>query len=154
MNSKKTASSKKSRPPKKQTEIVPIVPSRSRGQPTAYDPKFCDDLVEHMGKGLSFESFAGKCNVCFKTLYNWAKLNPEFLQAKADGEAKGLETLESAGAAGMYGQAKVDFRFWQLKMKVRFGKQGWNPDKHSLGFNDPDNGFDFEDDDEGNENNV
>lgn len=73
------------------------------GRPTTYDPKYCEMLIDHMSQGLSFEAFAGKIEVTFKTLYNWAEANPEFLQAKETGQAKSRlfwEQLGNSGAAG------------------------------------------------------
>lgn len=63
-----------------------IVESAPGGQPTKYKIEYCDQLIEHMEKGFSFESFGGKIRVCSKTLYNWSDTFPEFLQAKRMGE--------------------------------------------------------------------
>jgi len=52
------------------------------GQPTKFRPEYCAMLIEHMSRGLSFETFGAKIDVCRATIYNWEKENPEFLDAK------------------------------------------------------------------------
>lgn len=59
-------------------------------RPSLFKPEYCTLLMNHMQDGFSFESFAGKVGVCFKTLYNWEKDFPEFLQAKETGRAMQL----------------------------------------------------------------
>lgn len=144
MSSKKTASSRKLKPKAKSDEKPP---GYVFGRPTDYRPEYCELLVEHMTVGKSFESFAGKINSTFKTLYTWLKKHPDFLQAKEMGESKGLTLLEDMGLAGASGQ-KINYQFWQMIMKVRFAKAGWNPDKYQITFQDSDSGFEFEDDDD------
>lgn len=78
----------------------------SPGQPTKYRPEYPQKLIEHMGQGNSFESFAGKCRVSFSTLYNWASENPEFLEAKRTGEGLNLDYWENMARAGMTGQLR------------------------------------------------
>lgn len=56
------------------------------GRPTKYRAEYCGMLVEHMKKGLSFESFGAIVNVCKDTLYEWAKRHTRFSDAKSLGE--------------------------------------------------------------------
>jgi len=77
---------------------------KKAGQPTKYKPEYCAMLVAHMGKGHSFESFGGKVKVSFDTLYEWAKANPKFSEAKKAGRSAGLETLEALAFQGMQGK--------------------------------------------------
>ena len=67
------------------------------GQPTKFRKEYCDKLVDHMEKGLSFDSFSAKVRVCNATLYNWLKEYPEFAEAKKVGSAYRLQTLEAIG---------------------------------------------------------
>lgn len=64
--------------------------AKGRGRPTKYDPAFCDDLLEHMRRGKTFESFAGKLDVCRDTLYEWMRRHPDF----SDARKRGLPLLE------------------------------------------------------------
>ena len=57
------------------------------GRPTSYKQEYCEDVVNHMSRGLSFESFAGKIRVNVDTLYEWAKVHSEFSEAKKLGFA-------------------------------------------------------------------
>lgn len=76
--------------------------SRGRGRPSKYDPKFCDVLIEHMSKGLSYESFAGAIGVSKQTLYTWESEYPEFLDAKEIGLGKSLLYWEQSGIKGAH----------------------------------------------------
>ncbi len=54
----------------------------SIGRPSAYKPKFCQMLIDHMKQGYSFESFAGVVAVSRVTIYSWLKKYDEFREAK------------------------------------------------------------------------
>lgn len=69
------------------------------GQPTKYNAKYCDMLVEHMGQGKFFETFAAKVDVTATTLYNWVEKHEEFFEAKQRGEVKKKAFWEDAGIA-------------------------------------------------------
>lgn len=68
-----------------------------------------------MQEGYSFESFAGTVDVCFDTLYEWAKVHPEFSEAKKNGLGKNLHTMETLGLTDGMKDAK-----WIFTMKNRF----------------------------------
>lgn len=68
-------------PKKKREDWGPV------GGPPKFKKKYCKLLIEHLSKGLSYESFAGRVEITRATLYNWEKQFPEFLDAKL----KGLE---------------------------------------------------------------
>lgn len=57
------------------------------GAPSKYHAKHCKPLVDHLAKGLSFESFGATIGVHRDTLYEWAKVHPPFSDAKKLGEA-------------------------------------------------------------------
>lgn len=57
------------------------------GRPSKYFPEYCQYLIEHMSSGYTYESFAGKIGITFKTMYNWEKEYPDFLHAKEHGHA-------------------------------------------------------------------
>lgn len=76
------------------------------GRPSKYDPKYCDQLREHMGKGFSFESFAATIGVNRDTLYQWAKVHSEFSDAKSDGTDASLYHYEKIFQAGILGKVK------------------------------------------------
>jgi len=102
------------------------------GRPTMYRPEYCEELIEHMSRGLSFHSFAGKVGVSRETLYNWAERYPEFLYSKKIGEQKSLYFWETTGNDGMREKEhkddegktlykeKLNSAIWIFNMKNRF----------------------------------
>lgn len=62
--------------------------ANSVGRPSEFKQEYCDQLINHMASGLSFEAFAGVLSVSKQTLYNWAEANPEFMDAKKTGLEK------------------------------------------------------------------
>lgn len=76
------------------------------GRPSKYDPKYCDQLINYMKSGLSFESFAGEINVHKETLYEWAKAHKDFSDALKLARAKQRQALEKRAMAQAFGQFK------------------------------------------------
>jgi len=62
--------------------MMTVEQSIGPGQPTKYKPEYCEQLIEHMSKGLSFECFGPKIGVNRDTLYEWCKVHSEFSDAK------------------------------------------------------------------------
>lgn len=104
-------------------------------RPTLYNSKFCEQLIKHMSRGLSFESFGGAIGVSRRVLYDWEKQHPEFLHAKEVGHAKSLLKWELAGIRGCFvnkvkdQDARSGYRvektpiipaIWKINMKNRF----------------------------------
>lgn len=63
-------------------------PARKVGRPTDYQPHYCDMLIEHMERGLSYTTFSAKVDVNLDTLYEWERNFPEFSEAKKRAFAK------------------------------------------------------------------
>ena len=63
------------------------MPKAKVGRPSKYKKDYCEQLIEHMAKGFSFESFAGKIRTTYRSLYTWTEKHDEFLQAKEIGQA-------------------------------------------------------------------
>lgn len=96
-------------------------PRPGEGRPTKYKPEYCQMLIDHMEKGLSFESFAGTINACDDTLRNWANRYPEFFNARKEGYAKNRAFWEKLGMAGLTGKiAGFNASVWIFNMKNRF----------------------------------
>jgi hypothetical protein len=113
--------------PKKKT-----TPKRSRGAPSKYKPEYAQMLEDHMAEGYSFESFGAMCTprVCEKTLHNWLKEFPEFLQSKQVGNTASRYRWEKFGLDGVMSTDGVHLNTgtWRLNMINRFG---WK-DKHEI----------------------
>lgn len=105
-------------------------------RPTSYKREYCDLLIKHMAKGLSFESFAGRVGVSRRVLYDWLDSHEEFLHAKEIGIEKSLLKWEIAGVRGHFVEKVRDeeshsgYRtdklqiipsVWIFNMKNRFG---------------------------------
>ena len=94
------------------------------GRPTKYKPEYCQLLIDHMAKGLSFESFAGVVGTCKETIYRWLHENKEFVDARRHAIAKNRIFWEQKGIDGMQGDISgFNATSWVFNMKNRFG---WN----------------------------
>jgi hypothetical protein len=80
-----------------------------------WNPKYCDELIEHMREGYSFSSFGANCNCTVQTLKYWCEKYPEFAHAKAIGEVHNLKHWEKLS------HSKMDTGKWIFNMKNRFG---------------------------------
>ena len=109
------------------------------GRPAKYRPEYCEKLIEHMTKGLSFEAFAGVLGVTKQTLYNWAEENPQFLDSKKIGtekarlwwEAKAIDYLVNTEESTRDSEGNMQVKktslnstVWIFNMKNRF-KEDW-----------------------------
>ena len=108
-----------------------------RGRPSLYKPEYCELLIEHMGRGFSFESFGGKILVASQTLYAWCEAHPEFSDAKQIGTELGREWWEGQGRRGLQKGAKeFHGQVWSITMKNRFGYR----DRHEVTLSGPGGG--------------
>jgi hypothetical protein len=63
------------------------------GRPTEYKPEYCEQLINHMAEGLSYETFGVTIGVSRATLYVWENAknddgtpkHPEWIAAKKQG---------------------------------------------------------------------
>lgn len=91
------------------------------GRPSKYKPEFCAQVASHMKQGLSFESFAAVIGVNQDTLHEWAKVQPEFSEAKKEAYSHSLLFYERMGVAIMAGKMpKANVAAWIFNMKNRF----------------------------------
>ena len=121
------------------------------GRPPDYEPSYCALLVEHMSQGLSYEAFAGLVGCCVKTLYNWEKAYPDFLQAKKNGFAACQLYWEKVGRDGLHNEVitekgpdgttttvnrAINAPIWIFNMKNRFKWRDKQPDEEQGGDED------------------
>lgn len=88
-----------------------------------FEEQYCEMLIEHMSRGLSFQSFAGKIGVCKKTLDNWVARHDSFLRAKEIGRAKGLlydELLLTNGTEGKVRGYNISAHKWKMANMYRW----------------------------------
>lgn len=94
--------------------------SATMGRPSKYKPEFCSALVEHMAKGLSFESFAAVAKVDRDTIYEWTKAHQDFSDAYKRGHVENMLFYERMGVAIMAGKVhKANVTAWIFNMKNR-----------------------------------
>ena len=59
-----------------------------------YKSEYCEQLLNHMAEGYSFEAFGSEVGVGKTTLYNWCLAHPEFRQAKEVGSEASRKKIE------------------------------------------------------------
>ena len=90
------------------------------GRPTDYKPEYCEQLVEHMAKGLTFESFAGVIDTHRGTLYDWKNAHPEFADAHKKAIEKSMLFWDNLGVLGVVGKVEgFNTAAWIFNMKNR-----------------------------------
>lgn len=65
------------------------------GRPTKYEPRYCDMVIEDMGKGYSLTAFAGLIGVNRDTIHAWTKDHTEFSEAVSRAKALRLRDWET-----------------------------------------------------------
>lgn len=108
------------------------------GRPTKYKRKYCNQLIEHMNKGYSFETFGAVIDVNPDTLFEWAKKHKDFSEAKHLAFNKCRLFWEKAGIEGMQNQTyrkgnvsitkSLNAHIWSMNLRARF-KEWRNVDK-------------------------
>jgi hypothetical protein len=86
------------------SEARPGRPAR----PAAYDPAYCDRIVEFCREGYSITGFAGSIGVARATIRDWADAHPAFAAAVKSAKAaaalwweqRGREVCETGGRPG------------------------------------------------------
>lgn len=84
------------------------------GRPTKYQEKYCQELIEHMSEGLSFDTFAGRISVNPDSLYEWVKKYPKFSEAKKIATAKRNLLVELAYVKSTLEPGKYKYNTAQL----------------------------------------
>ena len=98
------------------------------GRPTIYRPELGQQLIVAMAGGLSAEAAAAKVGIGARSLYEWQKLHPEFLQAIQEGRHRAVlfwESLAIDVARGKPGNSQMITL--ALKNRSR-AASGWHHD--------------------------
>jgi hypothetical protein len=90
------------------------------GRPTKYNSQYCSELIDHMALGFSFESFAGKIDVCEDTLFEWLKQHEDFSESYKHARAKCRIFWEELGIVGTTEGKNFNATTWVFNMKNRF----------------------------------
>lgn len=105
--------------------LLPNVVSR----PTAYDPSFCDLVLELGADGKGKAEMARAIGVDRGTLDTWAKQHPQFRQAMKTAYDWAMAWWETAGRINMVRQG-FNANAWSFAMKNRF--RGDYADRHTV----------------------
>lgn len=95
--------------------------------PSKYKKKFCKMLIDHMSKGLSFESFGPTIGVSRRALYLWEKEHSDFMHAKEYAKDCCLLYWEKLGNDHIViddPRTKFNNQTYNLNMKCRF-REHW-----------------------------
>jgi hypothetical protein len=98
-------------------------PKRGRGQPTKYDPAYCDQVVEWGKQGYSREMIAGELDVSWNTLLNWMEAHPAFLEALESAKMHEMIFFEKIGIQYMVERPQGDrlnSSIWGRSLAARF----------------------------------
>lgn len=90
------------------------------GRPTEYKPEYCELLIEHMKRGLSFESFGAVVDCSEQTLYNWREEHPQFFESYKRGVSFSRNFWEELGLVGTTEGKNFNATTWIFNMKNRF----------------------------------
>ena len=99
------------------------------GRPSKYKKEYCKKLIDHMAKGLSFQTFAVSIGTVRSVTYEWVKKYPEFAAAKQEAEDHCRIFWERLGTGIAAGKLKNgNPAVWIYNMKCRFPAE-WKPKK-------------------------
>lgn len=132
---------------KKKSEPKPKPEGYTFGRPTKYKKEYCDELIEFMGKGFSYEAFAGKIGVSDVTLYEWEKTHEDFFRAKKEAfqksrlfwESLAIENImnksdswTNGNGGGESTSRSLNATVWIFNMKNRFKWRDKQPDESDV----------------------
>lgn len=85
------------------------------GRPTDYRDDYCDRVIEFMKSGFSLTAFAGEIRVSRETIYEWARVHPEFSDAVRIAQASRTGTLEKGLLDQELAGPQITARIFALK---------------------------------------
>lgn len=109
----------------------------SGGRPSDYKPEYCDQIVEWGAEGKSIVWMASRLDVVRDTIYEWARVHPEFSDALMRARHNCQAWWEDQGQAGL-AMPGFNGSVWAKNMGSRF-KDDWS-DKSSLEVSGPNGG--------------
>ncbi len=111
------------------TDLHATIPAefleRLKNRPTEFDDRFCEQLIHHMSKRLSFSSFAGELLINRETLFKWHDNFPQFAAARKVWEEiyrRMCEESMDANAHSNFGNARTTI----FRMVNRFNDEWTN----------------------------
>lgn len=113
------------------------------GRPSSYDAAYCEAVIEYGKAGKSVAWMAAELGVHKDTLYEWAKVHPDFsdaftrakLESQRWWEDRGQEALEKPGFNSSVWAKSMAARFpedWRDNSKTEITGANGGPVSHSL----------------------
>lgn len=93
---------------------------RGAGRPSKYDESYCEKSIAFLSKGKSITQLSAHINVCKDTIYEWAKVHPEYSDALMRGRELSQAYWESELVDMMYNK-EVNSPLVKLYFANRFG---------------------------------
>ena len=93
---------------------------KKRGQRTKYLPEFCDQLVEHMSSGFSFDSFKAVTGSSLVAMYDWVDRYPDWAYAKEQGNGAGIASGQ-VDAASRHSAGGIERGLYRPRLARLFG---------------------------------
>jgi len=91
------------------------------GRPSKFKEEYCQQLIDHMAQGLSFETFGIPQKIPVSCLYTYAQKFPTFAEAKKEGFRACQLFWESMGRSAAVGKIdNFNATVWIFNMKNRF----------------------------------
>lgn len=89
------------------------------GRPPKYKREYCKQVIELGKQGKSVAQMCAHFDISRQTIDNWAKDNPDFLEAFTRAKVHMQAVLEEEGRQGMWSK---DFNaaVWKTTMQARF----------------------------------
>ena len=101
------------------TVSKPDTDKRGRGHPTDYKPEYCEIVRQAGRRGLSVTAMAEECDQHRDTLYEWAKVHPEFSDALSRARQSSQAWWEKKGQDAL-DYDKFQAGVWTKSMSCRF----------------------------------
>lgn len=96
-------------------------------RPTTYQQEYCEAVLEAGAQGKSIAWMAASLDVNKDTIYEWAKVHPEFSDALTRARAKAQAWWEDQGQTGMVTPG-FGASVWSRSMAARF-PEDWRENK-------------------------
>lgn len=89
------------------------------GRPSAYEPSYCDEVIDLGKAGKSKAQMAAHFDVSRQTIDNWAAAHEEFLEALSRADAHAQAWWEDKGMKGMEAPG-FNAAVWKKSVEARF----------------------------------
>lgn len=106
--------------------MIDIVETRPVGRPSAYDPAFCERVIELGKLGKSTEAISSMLDVGTTTIYRWRDEFPEFrvaLEIAKDHEMRWWEEMAQGYMLEVKDGERLNASIWSRSMAARFPKK-------------------------------